>query len=272
MMKLCANIDYFEKNIGMVQASNVLRKAGFEYVDYTPKLVDFQWRVFDKEFTTLCDHGLKVYQSHAPFNRYGKYESIEEHMRLVELSLEAAARSGAKYLVVHGDEFEATRCYNPEATKLYNYELFAPIVEQAVKKGVNIAFENVFQDDLSIPRYGSIAEELAALIDMFSCPQVCCCWDFGHGAVAYPQGQQDAIEILGNRIQCTHVHDNYLESDMHLIPMLGKINWTECMKVFNAVSKTEVFSFELVYGNVTDETAYPLAQLLYAIGCKLVAD
>lgn len=269
-MDLALNIDYFEKSIGMVEAAQTVKNAGFTYLDYSPKFQDFAWDVFEKELTILHDHGLKVYQSHAPFNRYGQFASKEEWYRLLETSLDTAVEAEARYLVVHGDEFDAQKCRTPQDILLYNYDLFAPIVEKAVKKGINIAFENVFQDDLPIPRYGSCAEDLAALIDRFACPQVCCCWDFGHGSVAYPKGQQDAIRTVGNRIRCTHVHDNYLETDMHLVPMLGKINWSTCMKALKETALVEVLSFELVYGSVTPGTAQPLADLLYATGNAMI--
>lgn len=269
-MKLATNLEYFLKNMDITKAARVLEEAGFAHVDYTPELKRFQWKSFEKDLEILQDHGISVYQCHAPFNRYQTYASVEEHMRLVDLSLDVAERAGAKYLVVHGDEYDFGKPYTKERALAYNYELFAPIVEKAVAKGVGIAFENVFQDTVPFPRYGSEAEDLAALIDTFACPEVCCCWDFGHGAVAYPKGQEQAMAVLGKRIRCTHVHDNYLESDMHLIPMLGKIDWNTCMKVFLDTADAKVFSFELVYGNVVEETAATFAKFLYATGRKLI--
>ena len=270
-MELAVNMEYFTKDIGLAGAAGVLQEAGFHYVDYTPELMNYKSSEWEKELELLQDHGIQVYQCHAPVNRYKQYPSAEVHKRLLEVSLDAAVMAKAKYLVVHGDEFDIEReVYSPERALQYNYELFAPIVDRAVKEDIKIAFETLFQDVVPFPRYGSKVEELTTLIDRFSCSQACCCLDFGHASVAFQEKLPEAIEAIGDRIQCTHVHDNYLDSDLHLIPLLGKIDWPACMKALRGSTNIEVFNFELAYGHVTETTASCLAKLMYATGREMM--
>ena len=270
-MELCMNLEYLSKDIGLSEAVKAVKNAGFRLLDYTPD-VSRDWRADIYEVLDCIEsNGLQVYQSHAPFNRYLK-ASAEEHRRLVDESLSAAVLLGAKYLVVHGDEFDFSNLtYSPQTALDYNYDYFAPIVEKAEKYGVGIAFENVFEENQTAPRNCSKAEDLIALIDRFHCSCVCCCWDFGHGAVAYKEKQDEVIRLMGNRIRCTHVHDNYLYADMHLIPFFGKIDWRTCMNALKEGGMPEVLSFELVYGCVPLSAALPAMQLLYCLGEQLIS-
>lgn len=271
-MELSMNLEYLSKDIGIEQAAQVVRNAGFRLLDYTPD-VSKDWRADLYDILACFEkNGLTVYQCHAPFNRYHKYASAEKHRRLVDESLSAAVLLKAKYLVVHGDEFDFdNHTYSPKAALEYNYEYFAPIVERAEKHGVSIAFENVFEDHSNVPRNCSKTEELITLIDRFHYSSVCCCWDFGHGAVAYKEKQDEAIRLMGNRIRCTHVHDNYLNADLHLIPFFGSVDWRTCMNALKKGGLAEVLSFELVYGCVPLPVALSTMQLLYCMGEQLLA-
>ena len=266
-MKLSINLQYLSKSIGLSEAAKAVKNAGFYLLDYTPDITQ-NWRA-DAERILDCfeKNELAVYQSHAPFNRYKRYGTAENHKRLVNESLDAAAEMGAKFLVVHGDEFDFDRLtYSPEAALQYNYEYFAPGAE---KYGVCIAFENVFED-MNVPRNCSKTEDLIALIEKFHCKTVCCCWDFGHGAVAYQEKQEAAIAQMGDKIRCTHVHVNYLNADMHLIPFFGKIDWKSCMNALKHSGQTEVLSFELVYGNIPLLAATDTMRLLHRMGEQLL--
>lgn len=271
-MELCFNLEYLSREIGLSQAAEAVHGAGFHLLDYTPDVTQ-DWRA-DLEQTRRCfeQNGLSVHQCHAPFNRYGQYGSAEDHKKLVDESLSAAICLNARYLVVHGDEFDFDHLtYSPNAALQYNYAYFAPVVERAERHGVCVAFENVFED-MDVPRHCSKTEELAALVDAFRTEAVCCCWDFGHGAVSYGEKQHEAIATLSGKIRCTHVHDNYLQADLHLIPYLGKIDWTSCMGALSSGKMPEALSFELVYGHVPPCAALELMRFLYRIGQQLLSE
>ena len=41
--------------------------------------------------------------------------------------------------------------------------------------------------------------------------------------------QAEAIKFMGNRIKCTHVHNNFCHDDDHLPPDNGNIQWNKVM-------------------------------------------
>jgi len=108
-------------------------------------------------------------------------------------------------------------------------------------------------------------------MERFNTPNVCVCWDFGHGALASLASKEehaDNIIKLNKYIECTHVHDNYLKDDLHLVPLMGKIDWSKCIKALKT-THCNTFTYELVYGNVQEKTAPHLMKLLWETGNEL---
>ncbi len=262
--------NYFKKTLTVDETAKLVAQAGFPYLDYTPDMYK-DYRAELKETRAAFEkYGLTAYQGHAPYNRYNSNVSPETHKHLVDESLTIAAELGSKYLVIHGDEYDKSQPYSVEKALAYNHDYFAPVVERAAKLGVQIAFENVFRDDFG-DRYCSTAEELLALIESYHSDHVCCCWDFGHASVAYAKDQSAAIRKMGDKIRCTHVHDNYLYSDLHLIPFTGMIDWKDCMTALREKSPVDVLSFEIVYGCLPQNTVFPTLSMLHAVGDALIA-
>ncbi len=270
-MKIGGNIGYLAKHIGMEHAARLFRAAGLTHLDYTAGASPEAREKAASHLALFEENGLVLYQTHAPFNRYQKIDP-EQHKKAVFSALDFTSEVGARFMVVHGDEFDFdSRTYSFRAALDYNYEYFAPVVEAAARRGVRVAFENVFEEGFGKPRFCSTAEELSALVDRFGCDDVCACWDFGHGAVSYKEKQGLAIRDMGRRIACTHVHDNYFSQDTHLVPYFGKIDWDGCIRTLAAGSAAEVLSLELVYGNVLSSFAESFSQMLGEIGASLAA-
>lgn len=74
--------------------------------------------------------------------------------------------------------------------------------------------------------------------------------------------------MLGKRIQYTHVHDNYFDTDAHLVPFMGEIDWKESMDALKQTS-CEVLSLELVYGHIPSVILPTHAKMLAQVGDKL---
>ena len=73
-MEYGININYFSKTLGLQRAAELISKAGFTVLDYTPPIKEEKWASEMKEAQRIFEGcGLKVHQTHAPFNRYGKY-------------------------------------------------------------------------------------------------------------------------------------------------------------------------------------------------------
>lgn len=248
-MEYGINVQYFSRVIGMEKAAELISKAGFKYLDYTPPVREDNWKLRMKEDIKIFDaSGLTVHQTHAPFNRYGSYK--DNHRLCLDRAMEATVLLGAKYIATHGDEFDFDKLeFTPEAALEYNYNLFLPYVEQAEKSGFKMGFETVFEDGYrnGARRFCSDPEELKKLIFAFDSKAAVCCWDFGHAHVAFPKEHAQKIREFGALIECTHVHDN-AGNDSHQMPMTGDIKWEEIIPALKDAGYDGVMSIEYAHG------------------------
>lgn len=244
------NAAYFESIVGLPldDALACVARAGFDALDTSPLIRSADWHEKTVQKLRLCEkHGLEVHQTHCPFFRYTQDKS--EMAELIKRSYEGSILMGAKYFVVHGDEFDIkNEEYTPERALEYNYELFAPYVERAERDGICIAFETVFEDGMRFPRFTSAFDDLYALINKFGSDHVCCCWDFGHANVSFGNEQADRIRQMGSLLKCTHVHDNSGKHDSHLLPFFGNIDWPACRSAMHEIGYDGYLSLEMGYG------------------------
>jgi len=261
-MELAMSLDYLGKmrgtdeKRGFEAMASMCREAGFRYVDYTPDFRSDDWEKRAQADREILDRAeLMVEQTHAPFNRYGQHpeELFAAYYRRV---FEASKILGAKYVVVHADEYRTVDHYDEKEAEDFAYDFLAPYVDYAKKNGMTVAIENVFEDSIrrcpqfgGKSRYTSRIHELKAIIERFNDPAVQCCWDFGHANCAFGKDNMlDALKEVGKYLCCTHVHDNYYEKDLHLAPFLGEIRWEEHMAYLKEIGYAGKFSFEMVYG------------------------
>ncbi|MBQ7034074.1 MAG: sugar phosphate isomerase/epimerase [Clostridia bacterium] len=250
-MEAGINIGFFAKRIPMAKAAELVAKAGFTHLDYTPPVEQDDWESVMKESCRIFEaNGLSVHQTHAPFNRYGRYG--EKHKLCLDRCMEATAFMGAKYIAVHGDEFDFdTLTYSEEAALSYNHDYFAPYVEKSEKAGFKLAFETVFEDHPTRKRFTSAPEDLLRLIESFKSEHAVCCWDFGHAHVSFPYTAAEWIPKFGSRIQCMHLHDN-TGKDAHQLPMTGDIHWPKMMQAFKEIGYKGVWNVEYSHGNIPE--------------------
>ena len=94
-----------------------------------------------------------------------------------------------------------------------------------------------------MPFYTSDYVELCDLTDSFKSDKVSVCWDTGHAnLMAFDQPQ--AIRYVGNRIKCTHIHNNFKDSDSHFPPETGNIDWEKVMAAFKDIGYEGPFTLE----------------------------
>ena len=259
-MEYGINIRYFSRLWGMEKAAELVAKNGFKYVDYTPPLLDDNREKIMKEDKKIFDeYGIKVHQTHAPFNRYGTFG--DKFLDCMEKVMEATEFLKAKYIAVHGDEFDFENFeFTPERAFDYNHNLFSPYVKRAEKKGFKLAFETVFEDGCRGRRYTSDSEELKNLILSFNSQNAVCCWDFGHANVSFKHLHAQKINEFGSLIQCTHVHDN-AGNDSHQMPMTGDIKWEEVIPALKSTGFNGVMSIEYAHGKPTAQMAEDFVRL-----------
>jgi len=227
-------------------------EVGFKYISvnfsdsYTPE--DFSDT--PNPFSAICDnapehitkilekYNLKAAQTHLyyyyPLQSADIIDDALEHRVLREI--EVSGKIGAKWCVWHpryyvSGEWE-TGEYDEEKTLYYNHKTVTGYLEQAKRFNTGIALENLWG---SMIRGGS--PMLARLCDSFNADNVGICWDTGHGNIMeHEQAQDEAIRFLGERIKCTHIHNNFKNFyDLHLPPDAGNIEWDKVMKAFKDI-------------------------------------
>ncbi len=258
-MEYGINIKFFQKTLELKKAAELIAGAGFTQLDYTPNLRSDSWKEEVRDAMEIFrQNGLTVHQTHAPYNRYRQYGNM---LKLcLDRCAEATEIMGAKFMVVHGDEFDFNNMvFSPEAALDYNHHLFLPYVEQAKQSGYKVAFETVFED-LNRRRYTSKADELMALITSFHSDSAVCCWDFGHSHVSFKKDAPDLIRQFASLIQCTHLHDN-AGNDSHQMPMTGDIDWNATISAFKEIGYSGVISVEYAHGSIPEAMAEDFIRL-----------
>lgn len=117
---------------------------------------------------------------------------------------------GAPILVVHLSSGK-----NPPSITDIGRGRFIGLVEYAEKNNISIAFENQ-----------RMLANLAWAFEEFSeAENVGFCWDCGHeGCFTL---NREYMPLFGDKLICTHIHDNFCEfdKDLHLLPFDGKIDF-----------------------------------------------
>lgn len=244
--------------LDVFSAASACRAAGFEYFDYSPDFLSDDWEARAHRDKEIFDGlGVSVEQTHAPFNRYGQFDE-KMFPTYYKRLFEASKILGAKYVVVHADEYRTKDRYDADEILDYECRRLTPYVEFAKENGMTVAVENVFEDKIARSpqidgksRFTARIDELLAVIERFSSPTVRCCWDFGHAKCAFGKdGMTDALRKVGKHVVCTHVHDNYYDRDLHLVPYQGDADWKQNMTCLKNVGYSGKLSFEFAYGNI----------------------
>ena len=126
----------------------------------------------------------------------------------------------------------------PDFSKKPSFELgiqrLESVVEYAKKVGVKIAFENI-----------NSAEYLFDTLAHFDDPHVGFCYDCGHEACHTPNVRY--LPKLGNRLFCTHLHDNDGKGDHHWLPFDGAIDFDRISQELKDCKYQGGLTLELCY-------------------------
>ena len=255
-----------------------LYALGFESLDLSISMKNWKERAPELR-GALDEKGFSVHQTHAPFrrNNSGFKGGFDDYKKCLENTVEYTAILGAKYCVVHAEEYYPTVDEPFDAKKAHAllYELYAPYVELARKRGVTIAFESLFEEGaiFSEPRsrYSSRVEEVISLIESYNDSAVGCCWDFGHSQLSYRDGHFDAFKQAFKYIVCTHVHDNYAGMDLHLPPTLGNVDWQKFIPYMKENGYKGNLSFELHGVKMPDDLKMEYLSFVSKVGDYLLS-
>ena len=281
-MELGINLEYILKRRGtktprdFEEAAALCKNAGFSLVDFSSDFITDDWEKNARFHREVLDRtGISVEQTHAPMNRYGSYDK-DAFWEYYRRCFEVSRILGAKYVVVHGDEYTVTDHWDEKEIVEYTYGYLAPFVDFAAKNGMVVAVEDLFEEGCGNiidgkSRFTSRINELQAVVERFNTPEVRVCWDFGHANCAYGKDNMlGALKQVGKYLVCTHVHDNYYDRDLHLMPFLGEIDWESHMKYLGEIGYKGNFSFEFVYGGIPDSLLPQSLSMAHEVGQKLL--
>ena len=154
----------------------------------------------------------------------------EDYVKLLKRNIDNCARLEIPILVVHCQPE-----YQTEPDMALGLSYLEPVVRYAEDAGVKIAFENIDHPQC-----------LLQTMAHFTDPHVGFCYDSGHEAC---RGYgYEFLPLVGDRLICTHIHDNDMVDDLHLIPFDGKIDWQRVMRQLKECHYKGPLTLELRYG------------------------
>jgi sugar phosphate isomerase/epimerase len=111
------------------------------------------------------------------------------------------------------------------------------IYAMADAAGVTVALE-VMGNGLSTP------SDLVELLERnFEDADIGICMDVGHAHLLGDTAE--AIETASEYLATTHIHDNRRQSDDHLVPFQGSINWAAALMAFEKIGYDGVLMYEV---------------------------
>lgn len=264
---------------------SAMKEAGYDRVDVSlwamcapgGALTGGDWeRAVDELVAASGSVGLPVHQTHGNVLSGEQWDDpatdMEAYRESVMRCIEGSRRLGASYMVIHPYNLAHAPLYNRENNRAACIAFLAPFIEEARKKGVGIAVENMIDFRRRHRRYcAGDVYELIDLVDTINDPMVGICYDTGHGNIS-GMVPGEAIRAIGKRLVCTHINDNHAgkPDDEHLLPYFGNIDWTLVMRALAEIGYDGDFAYEIGSQKVPDACRVEWLRYTVEIGRKLL--
>ncbi|HXX71609.1 MAG TPA: TIM barrel protein, partial [Candidatus Acidoferrum sp.] len=151
----------------------------------------------------------------------------------VKRALEVAETIPFRYLIQH---MATSRQAVDPRTLDAAFSSMEHLVLFAKQRGVVIAMENTPNE------FGS-PESLVQFIKQTRLNDLRFCFDLGHAHIG--EGVAAGLELMRDRIVSVHVHDNHGETDDHLLPFDGTIDWDAALAALTAAPESPALVLEL---------------------------
>ena len=175
--------------------------------------------------------GLLISVAH--LERRARIASMDEVKRAIEI----AEHLPFRYLVLHlgvPNEAYDLRKFDAAFTSIEHLSLFAK------ERGAQILLENI-PSELSSP------EHILKFLQ-YTRLDLKICFDTGHAHLT--GGIEAAYRALHDRIAIVHLHDNHGDTDEHLLPYEGEIDWAQAVPGLRAAGGQFPVLFELTSDRV----------------------
>jgi sugar phosphate isomerase/epimerase len=239
-----------------LQKAHLLEIAanGFEAVEVfaTRSHVDYHDPVAIRELKEwLGEAGLTLHSVHAPItdafvNGRGQRnfstalrdsDARKATMREMETALNIAATIPFSFFVVHLGVPDAWQPGSDDNNRDAAIRSVEEIQAMAGRAGVKVALE-VMGNRLST------APDLIEILERtFEGADLGICMDVGHAHILGDTAE--AIETTSEYLVTTHIHDNRGQSDDHLVPFQGSIDWAATIMAFEKIGYDGVLMYEV---------------------------
>ena len=168
----------------------------------------------------------------------------------VRRHIELSSRMGIGVGVIHPGGDQPATFAGELAERDRRVESFRELADHAAQFDFALAIENMTDGGrnstsaMGQRRYGATIEELHALLDAIDRPNVGICLDVGH---AWVQGiaMAEGVRQCGERLIATHIQDNDGNSDQHLAPTRGSIDWDAGIATLREIGYEGLFNLEI---------------------------
>ena len=256
-MRLSINLGFIRKKVGLFDAIELAKQAGFDAVDFSfcgfedaPELGENyveearKIRAFMDEKQIVCN------QAHAPFKLTceDRYDESERKFAIIVRAMEAAAILGAKNIVVHAVKMPYECLNDREYFLQHQYEYFMTLKPYCQKFGIKIAIENVYRTDHKRDGFKGdfrTPEELCDMIDRLGREDFCVCIDVGHTSLVGYEPDEFIGKMKKGYVGALHVHDTDYKGDRHVLPYTSLLNWENITAALKEIGYDGDFTFEI---------------------------
>ncbi len=189
--------------------------SGSDYLSYASWLAQIS-----QEAAIRCN------QAHAPFPSYKVADpAYNEKIRpLLVRAMEVAATLGAEVIIVHPIALP-----DPAEQLEINLDLYHYLEPHCQRLGIKVALENMFGYDpvakQLVANVCSTGPDFVDYLDRFSPDSFTACLDLGHCGLVGADAATMVRELGHERLLSLHVHDNDNISDLHMVPLIGRLDW-----------------------------------------------
>ena len=254
MLKTSTEIGSGTKRIGAEKAIEYIAKSGFTAWDFS--MVDmcgYDWKnqcvvegaspLLKSNYLSYVrmlrrigeDNGIICNQSHAPTPL-----SPLPMRPYLKRAIECTAEAGGKICVIHPDNSKTVE---------ENVELFNELLSFAKECNVKIATENMWNWDTEKNQATfaacSTPENFYAHVKAMNDEAFVACLDIGHAEMkGLNSSAVSMIEVLGDKLQALHIHDNDKWHDCHQIPFSMGIDFYKVAQALKKIGYSGFYTLE----------------------------
>ena len=265
-IKLSISTGVIQQKFGDKKTLEMAAAAGFDAVDLDvqcygkgilPNIYDMPEEEFRAYFTDLKQYadqlGIRFSQTHNLVDAFTPDAAYNRRLALIaKRGIEATAILGTPYTVFHCISTFQWGYGVPDAVMHeQNQKMYEEFIPYAEKHGVNITLESFGRVTVGgVKGFDHFADPVKMLRELEDMPtkNKAFCVDSGHAHAAasgeYPDVAKH-IRQFKDYIRILHLHDNNGQSDQHLLPGQGTINWKETFDALKEIGYDGYYNYEL---------------------------